>query len=281
MSRQLNDRAMRFTLYITICTMMAVAASTTMSYAADNNTVARASWEAGVVAYNNKEYDKAVEAFENIVANDYASADVYYNLANAYFKLGQQAATSRPFAGGELGHAVLNYERALKLDPTMDDARYNLDIAKDMTNDTEAVPESFLAMVWQAMARAMTSNGWVVLSLSSLFATAIFVLLYLLHGAIVVRKVAFFVSLVTLLIFIVATSLSIAQLRAAENRSRAVILTNDTTPVHASPDSSSKIIRQPSQGVTVELEREQGEWTEVCFADGEKGWVRSTALEVI
>lgn len=261
--------------------MMAVAASTTMSYAADNNTVARASWEAGVEAYNNKEYDKAVEAFESIVANDHASADVYYNLANAYFKLGQQAATSRPFAGGELGHAVLNYERALKLDPTMDDARYNLDIAKDMTNDTEAVPESFLAMVWLAMARAMTSNGWVVLSLSSLFATALFVLLYLLHGAIVVRKGAFFVSLVTLLIFIVATSLSIAQLRAAENRSRAVILTNDTTPVHASPDSSSKIIRQPSQGVTVELEREQGEWIEVRFADGEKGWVRTRAVEVI
>ncbi len=262
--------------------MLAVVVSTVDSRAADNKTVARASWEAGVEAYNNKEYDEAVEAFESVVANDHASADVYYNLANAYFKLGQQAGVaSRPFAGGELGRAVLNYERALKLDPTMDDARYNLDIAKDMTNDTEAVPESFLAMVWQAMARAMTSNGWVVLSLSSLFATALFVLLYLLHGAIVVRKVAFFVSLVTLLIFIVATSLSIAQLRAAENRSRAVILTNDTTPVHASPDSSSKIIRHPSQGVTVELEREQGEWTEVRFADGEKGWVRTRAVEVI
>lgn len=261
--------------------MMAVAASTTMSYAADNNTVARASWEAGVEAYNNKEYDKAVEAFESIVANDHASADVYYNLANAYFKLGQQAATSRPFAGGELGHAVLNYERALKLDPTMDDARYNLDIAKDMTNDTEAVPDSLISIAWRAMARAMTTNGWVILSLSSLFVTIVLALFYLLHVNIIVRKVTFFVALAMFLLFIVAMGLSLTQLKVAKDSSRAVIMANDMVPVHASPDSSSKIIRQPSQGVTVELERVQGEWTEVCFADGEKGWVRSTAVEVI
>lgn len=272
---------MRFTLYITICTLLAVMASTAKCHAADSHTVARASWEAGVEAYNNKEYAEAVEAFESVVANDYASADVYYNLANAYFKLGQQATSSHPFAGGELGRAVLNYQRALKLDPTMDDARYNLDIAKDMTNDTEAVPESLLVMVWRSLARAMTTNGWVVVSLSALFVTIVMVLLYLLHGAIVVRKVSFFVSLVTFIVAVLAAALSLTQLEAAKDRSRAVIITTDTAPVHASPDSSSKIIRQPSQGVTVELERVQGEWTEVHFADGEKGWVRTHAVEVI
>mgnify|MGYP003290711600 CR=1 FL=1 len=115
---------------------VAIAAAAPICHAADNKTTARASWEAGIEAYNAKEYAEAVEAFETVVASDYASAEVYYNLANAYFKLGQQSASSRPFAGGELGRAVLNYERALKLDPTLDDARYNLDIAKDYTNDT-------------------------------------------------------------------------------------------------------------------------------------------------
>ena len=261
---------------------MAVVMSTAVCHAADNKTVALASWEAGIEAYNNKEYAEAVMAFEAVVANDYASADAYYNLANAYFKLGQQSGTSaRPFAGGELGRAVLNYERALKLDPTLVDARYNLDIAKDLTNDTESVPESFIVRLWHSLAGAMTTNGWAALSLSSLLATALLVLVYLLHGAIVVRKVAFFVALFALILFVVATALSLTQLRAANDVSRAVILANDTIPVHASPDSGSKIIRQPSQGVTVELEREQGEWTEVRFADGEKGWLRTRSVEVI
>lgn len=255
--------------------------STAKSLAADSKTTARASWEAGIEAYNNKEYADAIESFESVVANDHASADVYYNLANAYFKLGQQGDTSRPFAGGELGRAVLNYERALKLDPTMDDARYNLDIAKDLTNDTEAVPESFIARLWHSFAGAMTTNGWATLSLSSLFVTVGLLLLYLLHSAIVVRKMAFFLAIATVLLFILATALSLTQLRAATDSSRAVILTNDTTPVHASPDSGSKIIRQPSQGVTVQMERTQGDWTEVRFADGEKGWLRTRSVEVI
>ena len=261
---------------------MAVVVSTAKCHAADNQTTARAGWEAGIEAYNNKEYADAVEAFESVVANGHASADVYYNLANAYFKLGQQDGTSsRPFAGGELGRAVLNYERALKIDPTMDDARYNLDIAKDLTNDTEAVPESFIVRLWHSLAGAMTTNGWATLSLSSLFVTVVLVLLYLLHGTILVRKVAFFVAIATVLLFVLATALSLTQLKAATKSSRAVILTNDITPVHASPDSSSKIIRQPSQGVTVEMERTQGDWTEVRFADGEKGWLRTQSVEVI
>ena len=251
------------------------------SYAADSKTTARASWDAGIEAYNAKEYAEAVEAFEIVVANDYASAEVYYNLANAYFKKGQQASTSRPFAEGELGRAVLNYERALKLDPTMDDARYNLDIAKDFTNDTEAVPDSFIKRVWCSMAGIMTTNGWATLSLIMFGVAIILTLLFLLHGSVVVRKVAFFEGIVVLLVFALSTALSLTQLNAAEQDNRAVIVAMDTTPVHASPDSSSKIIREPSQGVTVEVERTQGEWCEVRFADGEKGWVRSANVEII
>ena len=267
-----------------VCAVMAGVATLFMvvpGYAADSKTTARASWKAGIEAYNAKDYSAAVEAFEAVIANGYASADVYYNLANAYFKLGQQSESSRPFAGGELGRAVLNYERALRLDPTMDDARYNLDIAKDLTNDTEAVPESFIVRVWHYVAGIMTTNGWVTLSLVMLGVTAVMVLLYLLHDSVTLRKISFFVSLATTVVFILSTIFSIVQLKASDEDNRAVIITHDTTPVHASPDSGSKIIREPSQGVTVEVEREQGEWSEVRFADGEKGWVRTTNVEII
>jgi hypothetical protein len=260
---------------------VAIGAAAPICHAADSKTTARASWEAGIEAYNAKDYVQAVEAFETVVASDYASAEVYYNLANAYFKLGQQSASSRPFAGGELGRAVLNYERALKLDPTLDDARYNLDIAKDYTNDTEAVPESFIVRLWRSMAGAMTTNGWAVLSIVMFGVALLSLVVYLLNGNIVVRKVAFFLALIVALVFVVTTALSLTQLRAAEVDNRAVVLASDTTPVHASPDSGSKVIREPSQGVTVEVERKQGDWSEVRFADGEKGWVRTTNIEII
>lgn len=276
----MRERRLYNILCIAIVAVVLVAMPS-RSHAADSKTTAQASWNAGIEAYNAKEYAAAVEAFEAVVANDYASADVYYNLANAYFKKGQHASTSRPFAEGELGRAVLNYERALKLDPTMDDARYNLDIAKDFTNDTEAVPDSFIKRVWGSMAGVMTTNGWATLSLIMFGVAIILALIFLLHGSVTMRKVAFFVGIVVLLVFVLSTALSLTQLNAAEQNDRAVIVAMDTTPVHASPDSSSKVIREPSQGVTVEVERTQGEWSEVRFADGEKGWVRSANVEII
>ena len=263
--------------------IVAGVATTMPGVAADNKTTAKANWERGIKAYNTKDYATAVEAFESVVDHDYDSADVYYNLGNAYFKLGQQsvAGNGRQFANGELGRAILSYERALKLNPGMDDAEYNLSHAKEFTNDTEAVPESFVVRLWHSIASFMSTNAWAALSLLMLFATIVLVLIFLLHHSTAVRKTSFFVALGTTLLFVLATLLSLTQLTAYTDNHRAVVMALDTTPVHASPDSGSKIIRQPSQGVTVTIERSQDEWTEIRFSDGEKGWIRTANIEII
>ena len=109
-----------------IVALVLLLATATISHAADAKTTARAAWDEGIAAYERKEYAKAVEAFESIASLGEVSDDLYYNLANAYFKLGQQPDAVRHFADGELGRAVLNYHRALRLNPAMEDARYNL-----------------------------------------------------------------------------------------------------------------------------------------------------------
>lgn len=268
-------------LYIVM--LAAVLLSTQTVTAADSKTTAESVWQQGVEAYTDKEYDRAVECFEQVVALGYGSADVYYNLGDAYFKRGQHniSGTNRPFAAGELGKAIINYYRALRLEPSMKDARYNLDLARDHTNDTEAVPQALLTRAWYALRDTMSSNGWAVISVVVLVVTLLLVLLYLLSSRVVLRKVAFFVAIVTTVVFVVTTILALSQRAAYLNDERAVVMCNDTTPVHASPDSSSKIVRQPSQGVTVDVVREHGEWSEIEFADGEKGWIRTTAIERI
>lgn len=263
--------------------MMVVALLPIAGSAADGRTTAEACWKEGIAAYEEGDYARAVESFERVVELGESSADLYYNLAGAYFKLGQQytLGVSRPFAGGELGRAVLNYHRALRLNPALEDARYNLDIAVDHTNDTEAVPDSFIATVWLALRDMMTSNGWTIVSLVALALTLVLALLYLLAERMVLRKVGFFVALTMAIIFICATALALSGRRAVVEDERAVVVCNDTTPVHASPDSASKIIRRPSQGVTVTLLRDRGDWSEVLFLDGEKGWIRTSHVEKI
>lgn len=253
------------------------------AHAADATTTAEVSMADGIKAYADKDYAAAVDSFERVVLLGYADAELYYNLANAYFKLGQNrlSASGRTFADGELGRAVLNYRRALRLDPSMEDARYNLDIAVDHTNDTEAIPESFIVGLWHAIANRATTNGWTIFSVVDLVVLLAALLCYLLSQSIVLRKLTFVISIVALLLFIFSTAFALSQRAKLQDRGQAVVVCNDTTPVHASPDSASKVIRQPSQGVTVELLRAHGEWTEILFSDGEKGWIRSNVIEIV
>ena len=56
-------------------------------------------------AYTKEDYGKAIELYEGILKSNGDSPEIYYNLGNAYYK------------AGKIASAILNYERALVLDP--------------------------------------------------------------------------------------------------------------------------------------------------------------------
>lgn len=83
-------------------------------------------------AYIKEDYTAAIQIYEALLKNGEA-AEVYYNLGNSYYKI------------GEIAKAVLNYERALLLQPGNSDIRANLEVARAKTIDkVEAIPEIFL-----------------------------------------------------------------------------------------------------------------------------------------
>ena len=267
-------------IYNIIGVVALVVIACTKVVAADVRTTAEACWQEGIEAYEAKDFGAAVECFERVVELGYASGDLYYNLANSYFKLGEQYTEEgqHKFSGGELGRAVLNYHRALRLDPTLEDARYNLELAVDNTNDTEALPESFIVTIWRNMSNLAHTNSWAVASLVMFGLMLALVIFYLLSNNITLRMLGFFGSIILVVAVIFSVAFALYSKKEAEEDNRAVVICSDTTPVHASPEGGSKIIRQPSQGVTVMVSRSHGDWSEIVFADGEKGWIRSEKI---
>lgn len=267
---------------LTAAAMLLPAALHAQEGTSDGDAVG-ALWKHATDAYSEKRFDEAIESFTRISEMGYGSAELYYNLGNAYFKAGQGniSAAGRPFASGELGRAVLNYRRALKIDPSMSDAQYNLDLAVDYTNDTDGVPEFVLARVWRSLRDMLSSNAWGILSIVLLALMLTLAMLYLLSRNIARRKAGFYGALLLAVLFVLTTLLAASQ-RAVERRDdQAVVICRDTAPVHSSPDSETKIIREPSQGVTVTVGRTLGGWREITFADGEKGWIRNDDIELI
>src|SRR6478736_4269801 len=73
-------------------------------------------------------YTSAIEGYESLVKNGHWNASVFYDLGNAYFRK------------NDLGRAILNYERALALDPAQPEARANLQLVRDRARALELVP---------------------------------------------------------------------------------------------------------------------------------------------
>ena len=166
-------------------------------------------WDQANTAYINNDFPTAISLYETILSSGRQSGKLYYNLANAYFK--EQ----------EIGRAILNYNRALRLNPGNEDIRYNLQVAEKMTKDhIDAVPEFFVKTWLSNLRNLLSSTTWAVLSLVFLAAMLGSALFYLLSRLWYGRKIGFYgtATAFLLLVLTLASQPSTAGRRSTAHR---------------------------------------------------------------
>ena len=226
-------------------------------------------WEQGNQAYIDGDFSKAVELYLQIVARGYYSARLYYNMGNAFFKL------------GELGEAILYYNRALVLSPSMEDAAHNLEIAEAQTKDKIAVVPKFFLNRWlQTIQRTLSCTAWSVMSLLCLAVALALLLLFLLGSALSVRKLGFYGTVVALLLFVTTLSFAISERNDILNREQAIVMSSAIS-VKSSPDRAATDLFVIHEGTKVTISSQVEGWAEVTIADGKKGWTELSHLERI
>lgn len=227
-------------------------------------------WTAGVQAYTDGKFSDASAAWTSIEESGQKSAKLYYNLGNAWFKQGNYP------------KAILNYERALRLDPSYSDARYNLEFTSNFVQDKiEPVPEFILKSVARKVCYVMGSNAWAVIFLVLLAATLVMGLLFLLGSSVGKRRAGFYCGIVLLLLSAGALSFSIWQKSDSVKTDTAIVM-SPVSSVKSSPSSgSSKDLFVIHEGTKVTILDEVGSWKNIALADGRQGWITSNELEVI
>ena len=220
-------------------------------------------------AYVQGNYQKAIELYSELLKEG-QSADVYYNLGNAYYR------------SEEITQAILAYERALLLSPGDADIRFNLQLARTKTIDKMVPQSEFFAVTWyRSLVNQMSVDGWAYTSLALLVLTIVLVLLYLFASPVWLRKVGFFGGLLALLFFLLANLFAWQQKQTLNHRDGAIII-QSAVPVKSTPATSGTDLFILHEGTKVIVTDDtMQDRKEIRMPDGKVGWVETAQIEII
>lgn len=220
--------------------------------------------------YEQGNYEEAAAAYESLLKVEGLAAEVYYNLGNCYYKL------------DKIPFAVLNYERALLLDPGDGDIRANLALARGKTVDKVVPPsEMFFVTWWRDLTNCMSMDSWTIVGFSAFILMLIGILVYRFVPQLLARKIGFYSAMFLFTLVIIANFAAFSQHRDLTHRNTAVILAPSVV-VKSSPSDRSTDLFLIHEGSKVEiLDNSMKEWMEVKFEEGKQGWIPVNVAEII
>lgn len=219
--------------------------------------------------YTKGNYQQAIKDYEELLKKG-ASVELYYNLGNAYYRT------------DNITRAVLNYERALLLSPGDEDIRFNLQMARSKTIDKIAPKSEMFFITWYRSLVNFTSvDGWAKTAITSIALALILILYYLFGKKLMIRKTAFYSSLIFLLLFIFSNIFAYEQRRILTRRTGAIITTPSVT-LKKTPVANSEYNTIIHEGSRVEIiDDTMKDWKLVELEDGREGWIQSSNMERI
>jgi len=227
-------------------------------------------WNAANQAYAEGRWNDALSDYELISGMGLESAALYCNTGDACFK------------AGNVPGAILYYERALKLDPSYADARYNLELLNMGIQDRiDPVPEFVLKAWSREVCYIMDSDAWAVCFIVFMALALALVLLFILSPSVAGRRTGFFAGIVMILLAVFSLTFSIWQKKDYMRADDAIVM-RPVTSVKSSPSSeASKDLFILHEGTKVKVIDEVGSWNNIELADGRQGWIPAGDIETI
>ncbi len=229
-------------------------------------TFAQSAFDEANAAYAEGKYEEAAAGYEALLAEQ-PDATLYYNLGNARFKQ------------GELGLAILNYERALRLKPNYKDAQYNLAFAQSKITDNIPEQEFFLLEWTRAVRNQLRESTWLICSIVLFIIALTGLLLFLLGRELWLRKTAFHAAWIALL-FSLVTGLNAFSLHQRDTLRNEAVIMQGIVNAKSSPDRSGTDLFSLHEGTKVTIKETLGEWCNIRIGNNE-GWIRLQSLERI
>ncbi len=229
--------------------------------------------------YDRDKYQNALNLYLQAAQDEGTSSGLYYNIGNTYYRM------------GDLGRAVLNYERALLLNPSNEDARENLEFVNSKIQTKIVEEKSFVIQVIENFIGLQTSNAWATYSVICFILFIVGILLYVFSSTILLRKIGFFGGGILFMLFIVSLSCAFSMKSKVETRNKAIVVspsvTLSTVPRIPKDKTEEAFILTAGNKVTIvdsivnKLGESQEIWYDVKADDKHRAWLKGEHIEKI
>lgn len=217
--------------------------------------------------YNQEKYQEAIDGYKSILNHGQESAALYYNLANAHYKL------------SNIGPSVYYYEKALELAPNDEDIKNNLVFAKNATIDAiDVMPDGVITRIMKGITNVFSYDTWSWISVISII---LFVLLFILYhkSATSLKKRLFFGSAwLILIIGLLGVFFSFKQFNAIQNNQYAIVFVQETS-IKSEPNLRSEDVFELHEGTKVKVTETVNDWKKIKLADGKIGWIPAADIK--
>lgn len=230
---------------------------------AQNNAL----FEQGKEQYKADKFQEAINNWMKIEAAGEHSAELYYNIANAHYKL------------NSIGPSIYYYEKALQLAPGDADILNNLAFAQNATVDAiEPLPQTLFVKWDNALSNWLNFEGWAKVSVVSAFLFAIFFLLYYFSAGTVRKRILFVGAIVSIFVLFTAVTMSFRTYDRSISNQPAIIFA-ESTDIKTEPSRKSETAFVLHEGTKVQILSEEDDWFRIQIADGKDGWIPNTDLK--
>ena len=216
--------------------------------------------DAGAKAYNESDFERAIDEWRSCVDNGIEDADLYYNLGNAYFR------------GGKLGFSIFYYKKALRLRADDDDILHNLKYAQAMTRDKvedEEEENPILSTLFKVHhALSLKAQLFVLLAMFWVI-MFVFIARRLTPG----ERAK---NICTGIVFVLTAALCVVGASAGYK-----VFVLETEITGSAPNDKSQTLNTLSEGTSFEVISVQGNFAEIRLGEKIKGFVKLSEVGIV
>lgn len=219
--------------------------------------------------YNENKYAEAIDKYESILNTEVHSAELYFNLGNANYKL------------NNIAPSIYYYEKALQLSPNDKVIENNLAYAQNMTIDAiDTVPKVGFSRIINNVVNTFKTDTWAKFAIGGVFIFVFLFLMYHFSYSTSRKRIAFVVSVFSLLVACISVAMAF-QKESLDKKDNPAIVFVQESRVKVDPNQTSEEVFRLHEGTKIQVLETYEDWNKIQLPDNSEGWIPSKDIKLL